>query len=343
MSKILPILLIGILLLSGMSAVAIVKNKNESLPISDQVDQSQIDYAENILMPIGQLLFEGNFTNIQVAQSFIPTMEILTRVEIYIGKNDTTTYPIYVSIRKELDKDDLTIDNAEPSIVPTGEAGWVEIDLPDILVIPGHTYYIVTITENETDNWYAWGGNNDSESCLDGCAWFSYDEGDTWTNESSISSSQNPESSFSKPASTQADEYITWDTCFKTYGRNSIPPDAPKINGPRTVRYNESQTYIFTTTDPDGDDVYYQILWGDGTSEEWIGPYYSDEIITVDHAWEEQGLFIIASRAMDEYGYIGNWTEYEVEVPRNRQLYNNILSMLFDRFPFFKYIFDLMY
>jgi len=217
-----------------------------------------------------------------------------------------------------------------------GEFGWVEIDFPDILVTPGHTYYIVSITENETDNWYGWGGNNDSESYPPGCAWFSYDEGDSWTNESSLSNSQNSESTFRKPASTKMDEYITWDTCFKTYGRDSIPPDPPVINGPRTARYNESQSYIFTTNDPDGDDVFYQILWGDGTSEEWIGPYGSDELITVYHTWEEIGIFIIAARAMDIYGYVGDWTEFEVEIPRYRQYYQNILNWLFDRFPLFR-------
>jgi hypothetical protein len=323
-----------------MSAVAIVKNENNSSPIADEVDQSQPDFAENIIMPIGQFVFEGNLTNLQVAQSFIPTMEILTRVEIYIGKNVTTSYPIYISIRKELGKEDLTIENANPSTIPTGELGWVEIDLPDILVVPGHTYYIVAISENETDNWYGWGGHNDSESYPDGCAWFSYDEGDTWTNKSSVSSSQNSES-FSNPVSTQFDEYITWDTCFKTYGRSSIPPDEPKINGPRTVRYNESQSYIITTNDPDGDDVYYQILWGDGTSEEWIGPYYSDEIITVDHAWEELGIFLIEVRAMDEYGYVGNWSEFEIEVPRTYQFNYNIVNWLLARFPMFRQIFGL--
>ena len=336
MNKILPTIVFCILLFSGMSAVAVIENKNNPSPISDEIDQFQTIYAENIIMVIGQIEFEGNLTNIQVAQSFIPTKEILTRVEIYIGKNDTTIYPIYVSIRKELIEEDLTIESIEPSIVPTGEFGWVEIDFPDILVTPGHTYYIVSITENETDNWYGWGGNNDSESYPPGCAWFSYDEGDSWTNESSLSNSQNSESTFRKPASTKMDEYITWDTCFKTYGRDSIPPDPPVINGPRTARYNESQSYIFTTNDPDGDDVFYQILWGDGTSEEWIGPYGSDELITVYHTWEEIGIFIIAARAMDIYGYVGDWTEFEVEIPRYRQYYQNILNWLFDRFPLFR-------
>jgi hypothetical protein len=336
MNKILPIIVIVIFICSGMSAVAVVKNKNYTSPISDEVDQSQTYMAENIIMAIGQFPFDGNLTNIQIAQSFIPTKEILTRAEIYIGKNATAIYPIYVSIRKELFEEDLTIESVDPSIVPTGELGWVVFNLPDILVTPGHTYYIVAITENETENWYGWGGNNDSESYPSGCAWFSYDDGDSWTNRSSVSGSHNSESSISYPVSTKMDQYITWDMCFKTYGRDSIPPNAPVINGPKTARYNESQSYIITTNDPDGDDIYYQILWGDGTGDEWIGPFNSDELVTVNHTWEEQGLYIIAARAKDIYGYVGNWTEFEVEIPRDRSF--NFLNWLLNIFPMIKQI-----
>ncbi len=341
MNKIIPILAIGILILSGMSAIATIKNKTDSAPIIDELDQSQTVMAENILMPVGQIPYNENLTNIQVAQSFIPSKEILTRVELFIGKNVTAIYPIYVSIRKELIEEDLTIESVEPCDVPTDELGWVEIDLPDILVTTGHTYYVVAITENATDNWYGWGGNNNSESYPSGCAWFSYDDGDSWTNESSLSGSHNVESSFSKYRSTKMDEQITWDMCFKTYGRDSIPPDAPVINGPKSARYNESQSYIFITNDPDGDDVFYQILWGDGTSEDWIGPYNSDELITVDHSWVEQGIYIIVARAKDVYGYVSEWTEFEVEIPRNRQFYLNALSWLFLRVPLFRYILGL--
>jgi hypothetical protein len=341
-NKILPFLIIGILLASGMSAVATIKNKNDCAPISDEIDQSQTIWIENILMPIGQIEFEGNLTNIQVAQSFIPSKEILTRVELYIGKNDSAIYPLYVSIRNELTEEDLTIKSVEPSLVPTGEFGWVEIDLLDVVVIPGHNYYLVAITENETDNWYGWGANNDSESYPSGCAWFSYDEGDSWTNKSSISNSHNSESSsFSRTFSTKENQHITWDMCFKTFGRENVPPIKPVINGPRTARYNTSQSFIFTTNDPDGDDVFYQILWGDATSEEWIGPYNSDELVTVNHTWLEQGIYIIAARAKDIYGYVGDWVEFEIEIPRNRQTNLIILNWLFDRFPLIRFFLGL--
>jgi hypothetical protein len=339
MNKIIPILAIGILVLSGMSGVAIIKNKTNFAPILDELDQSQTIMAENILMPIGQVPYEGNLTNIQVAQSFIPTKEILTRVELFIGKNITVQYPIYISIREELTKDDLTVDEIDPSHVQTDELGWLEINLPDIVVESGHIYYIVAITHNATDNWYGWGGNNNSESYPDGCAWFSYDDGDSWTNRSCVSSSNNVESSYNRYQSIEFDEYVTWDMCFKTFGRNSLAPSPPLINGPTTARFNESQSFIITTNDPDGDDVFYQILWGDGESEEWIGPFKSDELINIDHTWVEQGIYVIVARAKDIYGYTGNWSEFEIEIPRDRQF--NFFSWLYYRFPVFREILGL--
>ncbi|KYK30396.1 MAG: hypothetical protein AYK22_03950 [Thermoplasmatales archaeon SG8-52-3] len=338
MNRLILIIILSILVLSGMSGVATIKNKTNSAPIKDELDQSQTVMIENKLMPIGQILIEGNLINVQVAQSFVPTKDILTRVEVFVGKNASANYPLYISIREELTDNDLTIESVEPAIVPTDELGWVEIDLPDIVITNEHTYYLVIITENKTDNWYAWGANNNSISYPAGCAWFSYDDGDSWTNESSITSSPNSESSFSKQESTRFDEEATWDMCFKTYGKDNLPPEAPVINGPKTARYNESQSYIFTTTDPDDDFVLYQILWGDGTSEEWIGPFQSDELITVEHTWVEQGTYIIAARAKDIYELVGDWTEFEVEIPRNRQLYFNLFRWLFSGFPLIRFI-----
>jgi len=342
MKNIIPIFVIGILIIGGLGAVATVEKKLYVSPISDELDQFQTEMTENIVTIIGQIPIDENLTNVQVAQSFVPTKEIITRVELYIAKNITTSYPINISIRKELTEEDLTVESVDAAIVPDEEFEWVEIDIPDIVITTGQTYYLVALTENITDNFYGWAANNDSESYQSGCAWFSYDDGDSWTNESSISSSHNPESYYNNYEVTKMDEYVTWDTCFKTYGRNSSPPEAPIINGPSSARYNESQSYLFTTTDPDGDDLFYQILWGDGTSEEWIGPFHSDEIITVNHTWKEQGTYVIAARSKDIYGFVGDWTEFEVEIPRNSRFIFSIFYRFLARFSMLERLLNLI-
>ena len=92
---------------------------------------------------------------------------------------------------------------------------------------------------------------------------------------------------------------------------------------------------LFKTTDPDGDNLYYYILWGDGDYEEWIGPYESDEVVFVNHSWSEQGAYKIMARAKDVYGLIGDWGTLDVTMPKNKPLdfHFNLLSWLFNRFP----------
>jgi len=155
MKKIIPIFVIGILVISGISTVAKVKVKSLVEPIADELDQYQEVMTENLGIPVGQLSIPENPINIQVAQSFIPTKDIITRVELLIGKNSTATYPLEISIREELIKEDLTSVSIDPAMVPTESFDWVEIDFEDAVITSGQTYYIVALTENITENYYA--------------------------------------------------------------------------------------------------------------------------------------------------------------------------------------------
>ena len=134
-------LVIGIIILSGIGATALQIN---TLSLDDELDQYQNEMTENCAVPIGQIPIPDQPQNVQIAQSFIPTKEILTRVEILIGKNSTATYPLNVEIRKELEENDLTQLSVDPSLVPTEEFDWVEINFNDIVINPGETYYLVT-------------------------------------------------------------------------------------------------------------------------------------------------------------------------------------------------------
>jgi len=76
----------------------------------------------------------------------------------------------------------------------------------------------------------------------------------------------------------------------------NVPPNAPTINGPPSGRARVKYEYMFVTTDPNGDDVYYYIDWGDNINSEWIGPYHSGEEITMNHTWSRLCLKSIPPR-----------------------------------------------
>jgi len=70
-----------------------------------------------------------------------------------------------------------------------------------------------------------------------------------------------------------------------------------------------STFYIPTPQNPDGDDVYYLINWGDGTSSDWIGPFAPGETAIISHDWSEEGTYEIEVKAKDQDGE-SKWAVY---------------------------------
>jgi len=122
----------------------------------------------------------------------------------------------------------------------------------------------------------------------------------------------------------------------------NYPPEAPTINGPTNGNPDISYNFTFNSTDPDGDDVYYYILWGDGHVENWDGPYPSGAEYTIPHTYKKQGKFIIEAKTKDTNGYESTWGSLEIKIPRYSKN-NNILFLLLEGFEklnrFFRFIF----
>lgn len=93
------------------------------------------------------------------------------------------------------------------------------------------------------------------------------------------------------------------------------PPNTPTITGPAKGKPGVSYLYTFTTTDPDGDLVYYYIDWGDGQVSEWVGPYQSGATATVTHQWAEEGTYTIQAKAKDVFDVESDWGSLEVTMP----------------------------
>ncbi|MDH7507024.1 MAG: M20/M25/M40 family metallo-hydrolase, partial [Candidatus Thermoplasmatota archaeon] len=93
-------------------------------------------------------------------------------------------------------------------------------------------------------------------------------------------------------------------------GFPSNPPNVPVITGPTMVTINEVCKYSVVTTDPDGDDVYYYVDWGDGNFSGWIGPYTSGVPIQTSHTWTSLGSYMVRVKAKDIYGVRSSWSDY---------------------------------
>ena len=279
MKKLIPLFVIGILVISGFGISAATNDKNSNnLQIKkdfqnsmmmnrDELDQYQLEM--DWFGPVGRFFLNGEYYIL--AQAFIPTKNILTRVEIMVGRNSTTTYDYVLSIRDDLNGTDLTSVNVAADQIVIENFSWVEFDFEDITVAPGETYYIVSSTQDEPENWYAC-GMKIGDVYLNGTVFYTIDYGENW------------------------EEEPDGDMTFKTYGIDNSPPATPIIEGPSSGKPGTSYTYTFITgLDPDGDDVSYYIEWGDNTSSGWTGfipsgpPGYSES-----HSWTLKGTYTIS-------------------------------------------------
>jgi len=118
------------------------------------------------------------------------------------------------------------------------------------------------------------------------------------------------------------------------------PPNTPTINGPVRPKEGVEYEYTFETTDPNGNDVYYFVEWGEYSNVgEWIGPYSSGEQIILTHTWKK-GIYTIKAKAKDVYDQESEWGYLEVTAPVNQpssrssnQLLQRILQQFSNAFP----------
>ena len=116
----------------------------------------------------------------EVAQSFVPSKDILSQVSLLLCRWGKPNYVFNVSIREELTGYDLTTAELIP---PFGDKNysWVTFDFPDIKVVPGKKYYIVCRASGGTPgDCYGWFYANDSSAYPEGETYGSGDHGKTW-------------------------------------------------------------------------------------------------------------------------------------------------------------------
>lgn len=103
------------------------------------------------------------------------------------------------------------------------------------------------------------------------------------------------------------------------YPENNAP-DIPEISGPTSGTTGEEYEYTISTTDPNGEQVYYKVDWGDGTCSGWLGPNASGEEVKVKHTWSGKATYKIRVKAKDENGYQSAWSNpFAVTMPVNNQ------------------------
>jgi len=111
-----------------------------------------------------------------------------------------------------------------------------------------------------------------------------------------------------------------------------MPPNIPEISGPKIGKAGAEIEYTFNSVDPEGEELFYWIEWGDESMEEWIGPYKSSENVIIGHLWSEGGTYTIKVKVKDAIGMVSDWATFKVNIPRNRVFTNSWIHSLLEHF-----------
>ena len=222
----------------------------------------------------------------KLAQSFTPTLAVLTRVELRIlcrGSPDG----LQISVHSELTGPALTSTYLQAGDFPPNESQWVEVDLLDVALQPENTYYLVWSPSGATDknNTFYW-ELADRNPYTRGSPWkYLMDE---WEEITEI----------------EFQQYTVEDPdfCFKTYGYSNQPPITPSTpTGPISGSVGEVLAYESTFADPEGDMMSVLFNWGDGTDTGWISGI-TNGTVGKTHSWTANGSYTIKVKARDTFG-----------------------------------------
>jgi RHS repeat-associated protein len=126
-----------------------------------------------------------------------------------------------------------------------------------------------------------------------------------------------------------------WYTFTTQQQQNNAPNKPATPQGTTSGKLNTPYVYWSSTTDPDGDQVYYMWDWGDDSTSAWLGPYNSGAQINTTHTWSVKSSSV-KIKAKDAFGLESPWSDpLPITMPfslRPRPLLQLIESIL-ERFP----------
>ncbi len=89
----------------------------------------------------------------------------------------------------------------------------------------------------------------------------------------------------------------------------SLPPEKPTLNGQTSGVEGEELNFTFSSTDPEGEDIFYFFDWGDGTNSGWLGPFASGETGETTNSWEVIGTYEVKVKARDINKKVSDWSD----------------------------------
>jgi hypothetical protein len=90
---------------------------------------------------------------------------------------------------------------------------------------------------------------------------------------------------------------------------SNYPPENLTLYGDTTGYEGEGLTFSFSADDPEGDDIYFLLDWGDGTNSGWYGPYATGETGEAINSWDTIGDYEVKVKARDTNNRVSDWSD----------------------------------
>ena len=99
---------------------------------------------------------------------------------------------------------------------------------------------------------------------------------------------------------------------YQLKAEGNQPPSITTITGITRGKINTYYNYTFYATDPDNDDIYYLIHWGDSMVFYWMGPYKSGEKITISYCFQILPDIKYEEQRNISCKYFTSWFQYHL-------------------------------
>ena len=91
--------------------------------------------------------------------------------------------------------------------------------------------------------------------------------------------------------------------------KKNSAPEPPQVQGPAVAKPGATLTFGFTSTDPDGDDLWYMVSWGDGTPMVWSSGRPNGAQYVQTHSYPDSGAYFIKAKAKDSNQAESGWSD----------------------------------
>jgi subtilisin family serine protease len=120
---------------------------------------------------------------------------------------------------------------------------------------------------------------------------------------------------------------------LKALTRANTQPETPAISGETNGKPGREYSFTTSTSDDDGDELWYFWDWGDGNYSEWLGSYNSGDTCEASYTWQQEANFTIKVKAKDGEGGESYWSEeFIFSTPKTKAINRPIINIL-EQFP----------